>query len=177
MTARGPIAMAHPPQPPHLEPAAELEIVRADLSDLDAVAPLFDQYRVFYRQAPDPAGARAFIEERLTWRDSMIFLARLQPGLRTNGDGAGFVQLYPSFSSVSMRRIWILNDLFVAPAARRLGVARMLLDRARDFAAEDGAKRIELTTEKTNTVAQALYRAVGYEQDDVFIRLALTLES
>lgn len=160
----------------NMEPAAELEIVRADPSDLDAVASLFDQYRVFYRQPSDLEGARAFIEERLTWRDSAIFIARLRHPAPPGDDAAGFIQLYPSFSSIAMERIWILNDLYVVPAARNLGVGRMLMDRARDLARETGATHIELTTEKTNALAQALCLAVGYEQDDRFLRFTLTID-
>ena len=158
-----------------MEPVAELEIVRADQSDLDALANLFDAYRVFYRQASDVAAARAFLEERLTWRDSVIFLARLRRPALTD-DAAGFAQLYPSFSSLVMQRIWIINDLFVAPAARRLGIGRMLMEHARDFAAETGAARIELSTEKTNSIAQALYRSLGFDQNDRFLRCSLPLD-
>ena len=100
---------------------ATVEIVEAAPDDLEAVVQLFDAYRVFYRQSSDVAAARAFIRERFARRDSVIFLGRV------GGEPAGFVQLYPSLSSVSMRPIWILNDLFVAPAARGAGVGRRLI--------------------------------------------------
>ncbi len=147
------------------------EIIEATSADLEAVAQLFDAYRVFYRQSPDLAAARNFIGERFARRDAVIFLAR---------DGAepvGFVQLYPSLSSVSMRPIWILNDLFVAPQARRDGVGRRLMDRAREFARASGALRIELTTERTNAVAQGLYHTAGYARDDVFYKYILTVDT
>lgn len=148
-----------------------IQIVEATPADLEAVAQLFDAYRVFYRQASDMAAARAFIGERFKQRDSVIFLAR------DGEDAAGFVQLYPSLSSVSMRRIWILNDLFVAPSARRARVGRRLMDRARDFARASGALRLELTTERTNTVAQALYTACRYTRDEVFYKYILTVDA
>ena len=102
-------------------------------ADLDAVAPLFDAYRQFYGQPADPARARAFIGERLRRGDAVILLA-----LR-DGTAAGFAQLYPLFSSVRTGRIWQLNDLYVAPSARRHGVGRALLAAARDHAAASGA--------------------------------------
>lgn len=136
-------------------------ISRATLGDLDALTTLFDGYRIFYKQPSDPALAHAFIEERLRRDESVIFIAR---------DGAsrealGFTQLYPMFSSVSARRIWVLNDLFVATAARKRGVARALMDRARGFATEAGALRLILETAEDNHAAQALYESLGYVRE------------
>src|SRR5579859_667244 len=98
--------------------------IQAGLEHLDVLAGLFDAYRQFYGQEPDLSGARRFLEARLRGRDSVVFLAFADDA---TGTGVGFVQLYPSFSSVAMKPIWILNDLFVAPQSRRAGVARSLL--------------------------------------------------
>jgi hypothetical protein len=89
---------------------------RASLADLDQIVPLFDAYRQFYGQAHNLALAREFLRERLEQDQSVIFLA-----LGSSGSAAGFTQLYPSFSSASVQRIFILNDLFVDPAVRRSG--------------------------------------------------------
>lgn len=141
--------------------SAAITTARADVHDLDALAPLFDAYRVFYRQASSLTAARAFLDARLHRGESVIFVAR-DPA----SDAAlGFTQLYPSFSSVSAQRIWILNDLFVAPAARKRGVARALMERARTFAAGDGAIRLVLETSGNNHAAQALYESLGYVRD------------
>ncbi|MGH8806395.1 MAG: GNAT family N-acetyltransferase [Noviherbaspirillum sp.] len=145
-------------------------IVRqAGLTDLDAIAPLFDAYRQFYGQASNPALARAFIAERLGVLESVILVAE-------NGDSAvvGFTQLYPSFSSVSARRIWILNDLFVTPAARGQSVAHALLAAARAHAIATGAKRLVLSTARDNP-AQALYESLGYERDAAYYHYSLEL--
>ncbi|HEX9463185.1 MAG TPA: GNAT family N-acetyltransferase [Alphaproteobacteria bacterium] len=149
----------------------QIRIVQASADDLPAIARLFDAYRVFYRQTSDLEAARRFIAERFKRRDSVIFLAL------ADDEAAGFAQLYPSLSSVSMRPIWILNDLFVNPAHRGQGVGRRLMDRSRDFARASGAIRIELTTERTNATAQSLYRAAGYARDDVFYKFILTVET
>ncbi len=134
---------------------------RATLDDLDALASLFDGYRVFYEQASDPALARAFIEERLRRDESVIFIARDGE----NREALGFTQLYPLFSSVAARRIWVLNDLFVAATARKRGVARALMECARDFATEAGALRLILETAEDNHAAQALYESLGYVRE------------
>lgn len=148
---------------------AGVTVIEAKAQDLDEVAALFDAYRVFYRQTSDVPAARAFLAERLKRRDSVVLLAR------HNGSPVGFIQLYPSFSSVSMQRIWILNDLYVAPGGRRAGAGRKLMNHARALATATGAIRLELTTENNNTIAQALYRSCGYVRDDVFYKFILTV--
>lgn len=162
---RGSNLRASPPSP-----TVPVATVRADLGHLDALAPLFDAYRVFYRKPSDPEAARAFLQDRLGADDSVILTAHL-------GDGAlvGFTQLYPLFSSVRMRRVWLLNDLYVAPEARRQGVAKALMEAARAFAASTGAVALQLATEHTNVSAQALYEALGYERDADFRTYELTL--
>lgn len=136
-------------------------IVReAGLEDVDRLAPLFDGYRQFYRQSADPEGARRFLAARLGAGESRVFVAETEDGWPL-----GFVQLFPSFSSVSMRRLWILNDLFVAPDARRSGVARALMDRARELAIETDAKGLILETETRNAPAKRLYEDLGWALD------------
>jgi ribosomal protein S18 acetylase RimI-like enzyme len=149
--------------------SATIEVRRASSADLDMVAPLFDAYRQFYRQTADLALARAFIGERLIQGDSVIFVAT------TGGAGLGFTQLYPSFSSVSARRLWILNDLFVAPQARQQGIARLLMEAARQHALSTRARRLVLATAHTNQVAQRLYEALGYRRDDAYAHYELEL--
>jgi GNAT superfamily N-acetyltransferase len=141
----------------------EVRTVRAELDDLDALVPLFDGYRRFYRQLSDVVGARAFLADRIKRGESVIFLAVV--------DGAivGFTQLYPVFSSVSMKRLWLLNDLFVAPDARKSGAGRALLERAERWAAETGATGLTLSTEVTNLAAQRLYEACGWTKDEDFV--------
>ena len=148
-------------------PATPIRMLRATLEHLGEVAPLFDLYRQFYEQPPDLEGAREFVRERLERGESVIFLARA--GERP----AGFTQLYPSFSSVSMRRLWILNDLYVAAEARKLGVGEALLDRARAWAAETGAKGLELATASDNFPAQRLYEKTGWKKDLEFFHYYL----
>jgi ribosomal protein S18 acetylase RimI-like enzyme len=150
-------------------PTDSIRIVRAGADDVALLAPLFDAYRQFYRQPPDPAAARAFLSERLIRSESVIFLA-------LRGDQpVGFTQLYPCFSSTAMKRMWILNDLFVAPEARRTGVAEALMQRARQFAAETKAENMWLETAVDNGTAQALYEKLGWERDNIYYRYNLRL--
>jgi GNAT superfamily N-acetyltransferase len=140
-----------------------LEIIRASEKDVDHVAPLFDQYREFYKEQADAKGARSFLMERLTKNESVVFLA-----LDRDLGAVGFTQLYPSFSSVSMKRLWILNDLFVLPAARKRGVGEALLRRTEEFARQTNAKGLELETWVNNVPAQRLYEKCEWKRNVEF---------
>ncbi|NLP52426.1 GNAT family N-acetyltransferase [Bacillus sp. RO1] len=146
-----------------------MEIYQATMKDLEGAANLFYMYRTFYQQTPDLEGARAFIKNRLENEDSVIFVAKL------NHEYVGFTQLYPTFSSISMKRAWILNDMFVDSKARNHGVGGMLLQKAKEFAIQTGAKSITLETTPDNEGAQRLYVKNGYKKDDQFYHYYLKL--
>lgn len=142
-----------------------MKLRRADLNDLAPLALLFDQYRQFYKQASDVEGARHFLKERLLHKESVIFVAQPDASPKL----VGFAQLYPSFSSVGMKRLWILNDLFVASDARQLGAGKALLQASVDFARGDGARGVSLKTAVDNVTAQKLYEAAKWTRDDKFL--------
>ena len=145
---------------------------KAGERDIALIAPMFDLYRQFYGKPADPKLAETFIRDRLKARESVIFIAIAEGG---SGEALGFVQLFPSFSSVSAFRLWVLNDLFVAPGARRLGVGRALMEAARRHAVETGAKRLTLETVAENRAAWSLYEDLGYVVHDPSTRF-YTLE-
>jgi ribosomal protein S18 acetylase RimI-like enzyme len=148
---------------------SSITIRQAVLADLDAVAILFDGYRQFYGQASDEAAAKTFLQARFEHGQSVVLLTE------SHGQAVGFTQLYPSFSSVSLGRVFVLNDLFVAPTARRLGVGEALLTAAADHARQLGAVRLSLTTNVQNLPAQALYASMGWERDQKFYAYHLAL--
>lgn len=128
--------------------------------DLKQVAKLFDEYRTFYNQSSDIQAATQFLEARLLNDESTIFVAKKE------NKCVGFVQLYPTFSSVAMKRAYILNDLYVTENYRRDGVARMLMEHTFQFAKEHDARFITLETGILNTKAQALYQVMGMEVEN-----------
>lgn len=148
-------------------PTQSITIRQAGLADVEIIAPLFDMYRQFYQQAPDLPLAREFIRERLALLESVIFLAENE-----RAQVIGFAQLYPSFSSVSAMRIWILNDLFVTESARGHSAGKALLNAAETHAKATGAKRLDLSTAYDNP-AQKLYEAQGYVRDSGFYHYSL----
>lgn len=156
-----------------MRPVPELRIWKASAADAALVAPLFDAYRQFYRQPPDSRRALAFIRERLERDESVVLVAAQPPD--AGGAAVGFAQLYPSFSSVSACRIWVLNDLFVTPGARGLGVGRALVAAVRAHAERTGARRIVLATARDNAASRALYESVGFVRDTEFDTYSLEL--
>jgi ribosomal protein S18 acetylase RimI-like enzyme len=146
-------------------------IKQATLEDLEILSSLFDAYRQFYKQPADLTLARNFLKDRIQYQESEIFLA-----VDENGNGAGFVQLYPSFSSVSAKKIWILNDLYVGPQYRKQGIARKLINRAKELAAATQAAFLVLETEKNNTDAQRLYQNTGFNQVDAYFTYGFKVE-
>lgn len=146
-----------------------MRIEDVTLEHLDEVAKLFDDYRRFYQQESDPAASRQFIEERLHNGDAHLVCAITEEGV------GGFAQLFPTLDSIALARSWILHDLFVAPAFRRRGIARMLLHAARDLGLRTNASLISLSTGIENTNAQALYESEGWVRDNRYYTYDLVL--
>jgi len=143
-------------------------IRKATIEDADAIANLFDAYRMFYQQPSDIKGATEFITERLQKNESVILLAFI------GNVAVGFTQLYPIFTSVGMQRTWLLNDLFVDAAYRGRHIATALLDAAKDFGRSTNSKWLMLQTGSTNAVAQALYEKNGWHKEtDIFYSVSL----
>ncbi len=131
---------------------------RASLKDISSIAPLFDAYRVFYKQPSDLSAAIEFLEERLSKNQSVIFLAFKA------SVPVGFTQLYTTFSSVSMQPVLILNDLFVDHKFRNMGIGEALLGKAIDFCKEMDYKGLSLETALDNP-ARHLYEKLGWKKD------------
>jgi ribosomal protein S18 acetylase RimI-like enzyme len=141
---------------------SNITVRQAVLSDLEALVPLFDGYRQFYGRPSDISAARKFLLARFNHGESVLFIAH------EGNTPVGFTQLYPSFSSVSLARVFVLNDLFVHEQARRKGIASKLMSAATEFAESLGAVRVSLSTATTNEVAQSLYQSAGWKRDEQF---------
>lgn len=139
-----------------------ITVRQAVFADLDALAELFNLYRVFQGQASDLAAGRAFLKARFDHGESVVFLAS------EGSTPLGFAQLYPSYSSTALARVFILNDLFVHEQGRRKGIASGLLSAVEDYAWSHGAARVTLNVAIPNVEAQALYDARGWTRDTQF---------
>lgn len=152
--------MQQNPQTERQQPGI-IQINQADVDDLADVAELMDLYRIFYGQPSNRPAAEQFLFERMINHESVIFLARDT----ASKQAAGFLQLYPTFSSVSLQPVWILNDLYVRPEYRRQGLGRTLMQSAIDLVKARGDKGLTLQTASDNLTAQALYESMGFQQD------------
>lgn len=136
-----------------------MEVIQATELHTNEVAVLFEAYRGYYDQAPDFDGALAFITERIAKKDSVIFVVLLGEKI------IGFTQLYPIFTSLGMKRGWLLNDLYVLEEHRGKGAGKALLDAASNYGKKTNAAWLMLQTYIANTTAQALYEKEGFKKD------------
>jgi len=134
-----------------------MNIRTIEKEDLDIVSRLFNDYRFFYRKEPDIAGSKQFLSERLENNDSKIYVCEYE-----NDNIVGFVQLYPLFSSTRMKKLWLLNDLFVHPDYRGKGVSIQLIEKAKELVRETKACGMFLETEKSNAIGNNLYPKTGF---------------
>ena len=137
----------------------EVEIRKATTANVDELAALFNEYRVFYKKEFDFEKAKLFLYERLMKNESEIFIS-FRGTIMT-----GFIQLYPLFSSIRMKNLWVLNDLYVHEKFRGQGFSIALIDRAKALCRESGACGFMLETAKANVIGNRLYQKVGLAQD------------
>lgn len=138
-------------------------IRKATLEDIDLLAKLFNSYRIFYKQESNLDEAKLFLRTRLELSEATIFLKI------ADNEVVAFAQLYPSFSSISMKPVWILNDLFVCENNRGEGYAKELLNMIKNTGKELGLKYLSLKTAKDNFAAQKLYKSDGWIIEDDYI--------
>lgn len=141
---------------------SSISVRQAVSSDLGELAGLFDAYRVFQGKESNIAAARFFLQARFDHGESVVFMAH------QGSAPVGFAQIYPSYSSTALARVFILNDLFVHEYCRRKGVASKLLSAMEGYAWSQGAARLTLNVARDNRSGQALYEAQGWSKDVQF---------
>jgi ribosomal protein S18 acetylase RimI-like enzyme len=141
-----------------------MQITKTSSLDIHLIIDLFNKYRMFYGQKSNLMACEAYLKDRVNKHESVIFLAFTSIEGRPNP--IGFTQLYPQFSSVRLCKIWVLNDLYVEPSFRKKGIGESLIKAAINFANEDGATHVELSTAVDNFAAQSLYENIGFERQD-----------
>ncbi len=135
-----------------------IRIIRADIDDLQDLTPLFDSYRIFYKQTSDLAKAHNYLKRLMSNHECVVFLAYMEE------QPIGFTLLYPTYSSVSMKPYYILNDLYVEEDFRGKGVASQLMERAKEHCRQFGFKGLALETAIDNP-AQKLYEKLQWKKD------------
>lgn len=140
-----------------------MKIIQATLEHLDDIVPLFEAYRVWYKMPANELKTRQFLTERILKHESIIFLIYTE-----GGTPAGFTQLYPTFSSIRLARLWLLNDLFVVPEARSKGFSIALIEHVKDMVKKTGAAGVTLQTDQTNDIGNKLYPKTGFELENTY---------
>ena len=115
-------------------------------------AALFDEYRQYY--GANPAGHAVVAEwmlDQVRSSRARIYVA----GTETVTQGICSVVAAPA--ALTLRTVWLIRDLYVAPSARRRGVARALIAQVAQDARTAGAHRLSLQTETSNVRAIELY--------------------
>jgi len=130
---------------------------KAIIEDLKDLTILFNEYRIFYKKDSDLKGATEFLRERISKNDSEIYVCEL-----ANEQLAGFTQLYPLFSSTKMKRLWLMNDLYVNAEFRGQGLSILLIERAKQLVIESNACGMYLETGITNEIGNKLYPRIGF---------------
>jgi len=134
-----------------------IEITRVGKGDLPELLPLLRGYCDFYEVSPSDDEllglSRALIAD--PERDGVQLLAR------TGGEAVGFATIYWSWATTIAARIGVMNDLFVAPAARGSGAAAQLIEACVAECRRHGAAELTWQTAPDNERAQRLYDRVG----------------
>lgn len=143
-----------------LEDINIMNIRNMEEKDINSVAILLNDYRIFYNKSNELASCEQFLKDRFDNDDSQIFVAEL------DDEVVGFAQIYPTFSTVSLQRAYILNDIFVSEKARNTGAGRKLIEKSFEYAEENNARYICLETGKDNMKAQKLYEKMGMTIDE-----------
>lgn len=107
-----------------------------------------------------PEGLLAWATERVARPDTAVWFAEV------GAVAVGYVLCVEVSRSATpfgpARRFVELDQIGVTPAARRRGIARRLIQRVLDEAAERGIGEVELSSYAFNTDAHAVFRAMGF---------------
>ena len=128
----------------------------------DSIVYLFDCYRQFYNKEPDLEISKRYVDAQIFRGRTTILAAIARSG------AIGFIQFGDRDCSC-VGKVLLLNDLFVDPSCRGMGIGRELMKAALEYGKTRGASVVELETEVDNKVAQRLYESLGYKRDPRYV--------
>lgn len=136
-----------------------MEIRIAKIQDLSIIASQFDSYRQEYEKPSDLNACYTFLEDRFVNNEFVMIIA-----VKEN-NCIGFIQIYPTFSSISLKKLWVLTDLYVTPSHRKMGIAKQLIHKSKELAQDPDSVGIVIESRISSQSAQRLYDAVGFKKD------------
>ena len=147
-------------------PVNDTHIRAAAQDDEPALLALIAAHQDYHRALEPhwPAGSDMaaeylrYLRDQCAAHDGAIFVAD------DGGSLAGFVCVLSDQRGApdNPDRHAFVQDVFVAHAYRRRGIARLLMDAAESFAASRGVHEIRLAVLERNTGAQAFYSTLGF---------------
>jgi GNAT superfamily N-acetyltransferase len=146
--------------PPQTNP---YRIVLAGVDQLEPLSQLLNAHRVAMGLPDNQPAVAHFLFERLINHESVIFMALNEQNDAISASlGQGFVQIYPTFSAHSLMPLWILGEVYVAPNARRQGLATALITQALDLVRQRGDEGLSLDIPLENRAGRQLLEGMGF---------------
>ena len=139
-----------------------MRIIRNSLEYIDQLVDVVEEYREYCGVPVSPKETKDFFQKRFENDESVTFIAIDE----TSNVLMGFANTYLSFSTLSLRRLVILNDLGVSKTFQGRGVAQSLVNEVIAYAKSLDSVRVELKTKKNNVNVQKLYQSLGFEPDN-----------
>jgi GNAT superfamily N-acetyltransferase len=143
-------------------PAETFSIRVVGEAELEDLLPLMRAYCDFYGTRPSDDALLALSRSLLgnPEHEGLQLIARD----RVNA-AVGFATIFWTWSTTRAMRIAVMNDLFVAPAARGTGLADRLIAACVEQCIAHGARRLEWQTAPDNVRARAVYDRAGGIQE------------
>ena len=135
-----------------------MAVREATEADLDALAPLIRAYCEFYESDPPDDGLDAMARAVIAAPEDQAFLL---VATGAGGEVVGFALNQWKWSSLRGARVVVLDDLFVAEAARGGGHADALIEAAAEVGRRHGAPALTWFTMPDNKRAHTVYDRVG----------------
>lgn len=103
---------------------------------------------------------RAYLEKAIAEGSPKIKVARTKEGIV---GFATFDRGQETYVDTNIREFVEVKELFVAEAARRQGIAGMLMDEARSYAAAQGISHLKIQLSVNNSDAWSFYKKQGFK--------------
>jgi GNAT superfamily N-acetyltransferase len=150
--------------------AAAIDIAAAGEADLPLILALITELADYEKLAQQVVATEAGLRQALFGpRPAAAALIA-----RVGGECAGFALYFHNFSTFLGRHGLYLEDLFVRPAFRGLGVGKALLGSLARLAVMRGCGRFEWAVLDWNLAAREFYESLGAEANPAWINYRIT---
>jgi ribosomal protein S18 acetylase RimI-like enzyme len=140
-----------------------MDVFRATSSDIPLLLPLFERYLRFYEEQVDVVLCQKYLVERIEKEEAVVFIVvEEQNGIIV---ALAFSVMYVTFSTIGLKKFWSLYDLYVEEEYRKQGIAKTLIDKCKELAAEDNPIGVVIESRISNQSAHRLFDSVGFVKE------------